>query len=152
VALVIILLAFIPLIYKYSTSFEKNIQKKDIKKYQFYGEFLTWDDVNRLFPKFAYAKITDVDTHLTFNVQRRGGLYHADVQPLTAGDTAAMKKIYNGKWSWKRKAVIVQLDNGKKIAGSMHGMPHGQGELKITILMATFAFISGIVRLMEVIR
>jgi hypothetical protein len=130
VALAIILLAVIPLIYKYSTGSEKPIPKKEIKTNQFYGEFLTWDKVNHYFPKFAYAKIIDYDTHLTFNVQRRGGSNHADVQPLTASDTAIMKKIYNGKWSWKRKAVIVQLDNGKKIAGSMHGMPHGQGAIK----------------------
>jgi len=41
-----------------------------------------------------------------------------------------MEKVYNGKWSWKRRAVIVQLNNGKKIAASMNGMPHGSGSIK----------------------
>ncbi|MEN6460514.1 MAG: hypothetical protein ABFC94_03980 [Syntrophomonas sp.] len=130
IALAIILLAAIPLIYKYGMVPEKQIPRKEIKEKSLYGEFLKWDEVNRVFPKYSRAKIIDFDTHLTFNVQRRGGTYHADVQPLTADDTAIMKKIYNGKWSWKRKAVIIQLDSGKKIAASMNGMPHGQGAIE----------------------
>lgn len=93
------------------------------------GEFLAWEEVRHYFNKFSSATVMDLDTGLQFNVQRRGGTYHADVQPLTAEDTAAMKAIYNGKWSWKRRAVIVELENGHKIAASMNGMPHGRGAI-----------------------
>ncbi|MFZ5633112.1 MAG: hypothetical protein ACOY40_09730 [Bacillota bacterium] len=95
-----------------------------------YGEFLAWEEANRVFPKYARATIIELETGLQFRVQRRAGRYHADVQPLTAGDTAVMKMIYNGKWSWKRKAIIVQLDNGRRIAASMNGMPHGGGAIR----------------------
>ncbi len=41
-----------------------------------------------------------------------------------------MKMIYGGKWSWKRKAIIIELDNGRRIAASMNGMPHGGGAIR----------------------
>jgi hypothetical protein len=95
-----------------------------------FGEWLTWNEVNPQFPKYSTAKVTDLDTGLEFSIARRGGTYHVDVQPLTARDTDIMKEIYNQKWSWKRRAVIVELENGRKIAGSMNGMPHGGGIIK----------------------
>jgi hypothetical protein len=94
-----------------------------------YGEFLTWEEARQYFNKYSSATVMDLDTGLQYNVQRRGGSSHADVQPLTAEDTATMKAIYNGKWSWKRRAVIVELENGRKIAASMNGMPHGRGAI-----------------------
>ncbi len=95
-----------------------------------YGEFLSWDAVDKIFPKGAKATVIDYDTGMQFEIQRRGGSNHADVQPLTANDTAIMKSIYAGKWGWRRKAVILQLKNGQRIAASMNGMPHGQGAIK----------------------
>jgi hypothetical protein len=94
------------------------------------GEFLTWDAVNKIFPKNAAATVIDYDSGMQFKVQRRGGYNHTDVQPLTANDTAVMKSIYAGKWAWRRRAVIVQLNDGRRIAASMNGMPHGQGAIK----------------------
>lgn len=108
----------------------KEIPKAETEMVSPYGEFLSWDQVNPLFPKHAKATVIDLDTGSNFRVQRRGGTYHADVQPLTAEDTAVMKAIYNDKWSWQRKAVIVQLDNGRRIAASMNGMPHGGGSIR----------------------
>lgn len=94
------------------------------------GEYLAWEEANKLFPKKANAQLIDFETGMRFRVQRRGGTYHADVQPLTAEDTATMKAVYNGEWTWKRRAVIVQLDSGQIIAASMNGMPHGLGNIK----------------------
>lgn len=98
--------------------------------YSPYGEFLCWPEASKLFPRNAKALVIDLETGMGFRVQRRAGSHHADVQPLTAEDTAIMKKIYNGKWSWKRRAVVVQLDSGKRIAASMNGMPHGGGAIR----------------------
>ena len=41
-----------------------------------------------------------------------------------------MKTIYQGKWSWQRKAIIVELEDGRRLAASMHGMPHGAGAIR----------------------
>lgn len=91
-------------------------------------EMLPWKQVNKLLPNKSKFTVIDVETGLHFRVQRRAGNKHADVQPLTREDTKIMKKVYNGKWSWKRRAIIV-LSHDQMIAASMHGMPHGAGAL-----------------------
>ena len=70
----------------------------------------------------AYYVITDVETGLSFNVRRFGGWYHADSEPVTAADTAIMKRIAGGSWSWNRRAIWVTY-KGKTVAASMHCMP-----------------------------
>lgn len=92
-------------------------------------EKLTWEEANKRLPKYSEFTVMDVDTGKRFRVQRRAGNRHADVQPLTPEDTKIMKEIYNNKWSWRRKAIIV-IHGNQWIAASMHGMPHGAGTLK----------------------
>ena len=72
--------------------------------------------------------VTDVETGISWRVKRSGGYNHADVQPLTAEDTAKMKKVYGGTWSWNRRAIWVTVD-GVRYAASMNGMPHGTGSI-----------------------
>ncbi|MGM0835099.1 MAG: hypothetical protein ACQEV7_03005 [Bacillota bacterium] len=113
---------------------KEKIQKQlsnDMKKLHknHYGELINWNDANQLLPRYSIFKVLDLDTGLSFEVQRRAGAYHADVQPLTHDDTKIMKEIYRGTWSWDRRAILVISENGQ-FAGSMHGMPHGQGALK----------------------
>jgi hypothetical protein len=48
---------------------------------------------------------------------------NADCETISAKDTATMKKIFGGTWSWERREVIVSV-GGLKLAGSMSGMPH----------------------------
>jgi hypothetical protein len=91
-------------------------------------EMIPWESVNELLPKNSNFTVLDVETGKRFNVQRRAGSQHADVQPLTSKDTKIMKEIYEGEWSWRRKAIIVIYDD-KWIAASMHGMPHGAGKI-----------------------
>ncbi|HWP97726.1 MAG TPA: hypothetical protein VN426_12855 [Syntrophomonadaceae bacterium] len=93
------------------------------------GEYLSWNDAKSIFPKYAQATIIDYETGQQFKVQRRAGSFHADVQPLSALDTKTMKAIY-GQWSWRRRAVVVVLNDGRKIAASMNGMPHGAGAIQ----------------------
>lgn len=90
---------------------------------------LSWEKVNKILPKYSKFTVVDAETGLKFRVQRRAGSRHADVQPLTSKDTKVMKQIYNGKWSWRRRAIFV-VDGKQKIPASMHGMPHGAGALK----------------------
>ncbi|MEK3885574.1 hypothetical protein [Paenibacillus sp. PL2-23] len=89
-----------------------------------YGELLSWEEASHIIPRKAKLKVIDLESGLVFNAQRRAGSSHADVQPLTKSDTEIMKQIYNGEWSWHRRAIIVEA-NGRKLAASMHGMPHG---------------------------
>lgn len=105
----------------------QNIQAASDISYKI--EMLPWNEVDHLVPRFSKFTVLDIETGKKFNVQRRAGSHHADVQPLTSKDTKIMKKIYGGKWSWKRRAIIV-IHKDKWLAASMHGMPHGAGALK----------------------
>lgn len=82
-----------------------------------------WALVHKEWERLQVVTVIDVKTEKSFKVLRYGGYYHADVEPCTAEDTRTMLDIYGGKWSWNRRAVIVEL-NGKYIAASMNGMPH----------------------------
>jgi len=91
---------------------------------QHYGELLPWQEAKSVIPRKANLTVVDLETGLRFNAQRRAGSSHADVQPLTKADSETMKEIYGGKWSWHRRAILV-IANGRTLAASMHGMPHG---------------------------
>lgn len=94
-----------------------------------YGRMIPWDQAKKIFPLKSKFRVIDLQTGLHFRVQRRAGSQHADVQPLTRKDTKIMKTIYNGRWSWSRRAVLVENDRGL-FAASMNGMPHGAGALR----------------------
>ncbi|MFC0476495.1 hypothetical protein ACFFHF_14890 [Robertmurraya beringensis] len=92
-------------------------------------EILPWEVAKDILPKYKKFIVIDVETGKQYQVQRRSGSRHADVQPLTTKDTKIMKEVYDGKWSWKRRAIIVKVGD-QFIAASMHGMPHGGGALQ----------------------
>ena len=90
-------------------------------------KLIPWKKVNEILPRKSIFTVVDVETGQSFQVQRRAGSQHADIQPLTTKDTEILKTIYP-EWSWKRRAAIAIVD-GKMIAASMNGMPHGAGAL-----------------------
>lgn len=93
------------------------------------GQLLTWDEVAPAFPVKSRATVIDWATGRTLQVVRWGGTHHADVEPVTAPDAAALKTIYDGAWSWARRPVLVVLPDGTRVAASMNGMPHGGGSV-----------------------
>ncbi len=110
-----------PIISQNNNTFESQTENKSAES----GEVLLipWSEVKKLLkPKMKY-KIIDVDTNLMFEVTHRFGTLHSDVEPSTSEDTKILKTIY-GEWSWERRAVVAVI-NGKNIAASMNGMPHG---------------------------
>ncbi|MBC8081102.1 MAG: hypothetical protein H7X86_12200 [Gorillibacterium sp.] len=89
-----------------------------------YGKLITWQEAKVILPLHSKFSVIDLTTGQQFRVERRAGSSHADVQPLSKQDTSTMKAIYDGKWSWKRRAILVKKDS-EVFAASMHGMPHG---------------------------
>lgn len=87
---------------------------------------LDWfEEVQFVFPRNTNATVRDIETGKTFRVKRTFGTNHADVEPLTKEDSAIIKEIWGGSWSWERRAVVVKPDSGQYvIAGSMTGYPH----------------------------
>ncbi|TMV45670.1 hypothetical protein FE783_28725 [Paenibacillus mesophilus] len=100
------------------------LEYADLLRDKHYGDMLEWGQAKSRVPLKGKLTVFDLETGLSFQAQRRAGSHHADVQPLTRADTAVMKQIYGGKWSWKRRAILV-LSDDRPIAASMHGMPHG---------------------------
>ena len=94
----------------------------------FFGTPLDWSTVSQLWPRKTKALVTDLDTQKSFWMFRWGGNLHADVEPVTREDAATMKEIY-GDYTWRRRAVIVEVQ-GHRIAGSLHSMPHGGGDIR----------------------
>ncbi|WP_226527812.1 hypothetical protein [Metabacillus niabensis] len=103
--------------------------KASVHPISFEPELPIWEEVKKVIPRQSTFTVIDVDTGKKFDVQRRAGSGHADVQPLTKEDTVIMKAIYNGNWSWRRRAVLIQVKD-RLIPASMHGMPHGAGALQ----------------------
>ncbi|WP_078434649.1 hypothetical protein [Metabacillus halosaccharovorans] len=103
--------------------------KASVHPISFEPELPNWEEVKKVIPRQSTFTVIDVDTGKKFDVQRRAGSGHADVQPLTKEDTVIMKAIYNGNWSWRRRAVLIQVKD-RLIPASMHGMPHGAGALQ----------------------
>ncbi|MBF8982432.1 peptidoglycan-binding protein [Lutibacter sp. B2] len=85
----------------------------------------TWfKKITNIIPRGTVYKVTDVKTGKQFYVKRTYGTNHADSETLTKEDTNVMKGLYNNRWSWERRPIVVEV-NGLKIPASMAGMPHG---------------------------
>ena len=59
----------------------------------------------------------------TLYVMSRGR--HADVEPLTADDTAKMMQAWGGKETWTPKTVYIGLPDGRWTMAGMHNVAHG---------------------------
>lgn len=94
-----------------------------------YGQLISWQEADRLLPRYSTFQLMDLETGITWRTQRRAGSRHADIQPLTKEDTQRLKTAYGGSWSWDRRAVVV-LAGDKRLAASINGMPHGAGALQ----------------------
>ena len=77
----------------------------------------------------SYGYIYDIDTGIIVRIKRMGGHNHADVEPATAADTAKLKRIAGGKFSWKSHAVILSA-GGKYVACGINTLPHGDQTIK----------------------
>jgi uncharacterized protein YraI len=80
--------------------------------------------IQGVFATETIAKITDVETGISWYEKRIGGANHADVRPVSADDTAKFNRAYGGVWSWERRAIWVTIGNST-YAASTNGMPHG---------------------------
>ena len=88
-------------------------------------EQLDWFNGGKnVIPNGAVFQIKDVSTGLIFSARRQSGGNHMDAEPLTAEDTAILKKINGGSFSWRRRAVLVKY-NGHVYAASIYSEPHG---------------------------
>lgn len=76
----------------------------------------------RLYPK---ATIYDFTTGISWQVNMFSLGAHADAEPLTATDTANMRRAFSGVTTWTPKAVWVVFSDGRVYMASTHDTPHG---------------------------
>lgn len=89
-----------------------------------YGEYHNWfSSAQYIFSTNREATVIDYFSGKSFRIKRTIGSGHADCETLTSQDTAIMKEIFGGKWSWEKRPIIIIVD-GRRIAASMAGMPH----------------------------
>lgn len=100
----------------------KTEAKKETSSYK--TESYSWFKNPNKIPKGAVFTVKDCKTGKTFQVKRWSGSNHLDAEPLTTKDSAVMKSVYGGAWSWRRRPILVKY-NGHVYAASMNGMPHG---------------------------
>jgi peptidoglycan hydrolase-like protein with peptidoglycan-binding domain len=98
-----------------------------------YGTADDWFSVvSAAFPKGTTAKVTDLNSGTTYQVQRIGGENHAEVETATKADTKNFLKTFDkdaGKtYTWEKRAVTVEV-GGKTFAASIFGWPHGESTI-----------------------
>jgi len=84
---------------------------------------------SKIVKRGGYAYIYDIDTGLTLRIKRKGGTNHMDVEPASKKDTATLKKIAGGAFSWKSHAVVL-IKGGWYIAAAINTQPHGEYTIK----------------------
>lgn len=91
---------------------------------QKYGEYLDWwTEAQYVVPIGKVFKVRDFYTGKQWTMKRTIGANHADSEPLTKYDSAVMKEVWGGKYSWATRPVLIIVD-GRKIAASASAMPH----------------------------
>ena len=87
--------------------------------------------IQQMWPKGANQKVYDVRTGIVWWAHRWSGGYHADIEPLTAADTARLCKIYGVKNAeeivkkdlWEKRPCLVTIGT-RTFACSLYGVPH----------------------------
>jgi len=87
-------------------------------------ELITWDEAHTAIPVRTVMRIIDVRSGISWQVARMGGDLHADVETVTAQDTALMHRAFDYTWTWNPRPVWVVV-GGRTFPGSLGGMPHG---------------------------
>jgi hypothetical protein len=87
-------------------------------------ELLDWSEARSAVAVGEILTIVDVRTGMSYEIASFSNGNHADVEPITAEDTAIMLESFGGTWTWTPRPVLV-IVNGRTLAASINGMPHG---------------------------
>lgn len=74
--------------------------------------------------------VYDPATNINWSLRLYSLGRHADSEPLTKADTAAMYKAFGNKNVWGPKTVYVKLPNGTWTLAATHNVPHLSGSIK----------------------
>ena len=86
-------------------------------------ERLHWSEARQLTTIGTIFTVIDVRTGITWQMASFSNGNHADVETITAADTAAMLRAWGGRWCWQPRPVHVIIGD-RVLAASLNGMPH----------------------------
>ena len=89
------------------------------------GEAVAWEEVRSTLAIGSSYLITDYNTGTTFYMVFTGGENHAEMECKDAFNAGVLKGIFGGEFNFSKRAVTVSV-NGKNIAASLQGYPHGE--------------------------
>lgn len=88
-------------------------------------EMVSWFDSARyVLTRGSYYTLYDIRNGQSIRIKYTTGSSHMDIEPATAEDTAKLKASLGGEWTWERTPFIL-IAEGKYIAASLYGEPHG---------------------------
>lgn len=89
-------------------------------------QLLHWfDEVKPSVKTGQNLKVYEPDSGISFTLYVMSRGRHADVEPLTADDTAKMMNAWGGKEDWTPRDVYVKLPDGRWTLAVMHNVAHG---------------------------
>ena len=89
-------------------------------------QLLHWfDEVKPSLKTGQNLTVYEPDSGITFTLYVMSRGRHADVEPLTADDTAKMMNAWGGEETWTPKDVYIQLPDGRWTLAVMHNVAHG---------------------------
>ncbi len=88
-----------------------------------------YSTVKNVCRQYPYATVYDYSTGISWQVHIFSVGAHADFEPLTANDTARMKRAFGGTETWNPKAVWVIFADGSVYMASTHDSPHGTSHI-----------------------
>ena len=89
------------------------------------GEAMAWDEVRSVLAIGSSYLVTDYNTGTTFYMVFTGGENHAEMECKDAFNAGVLRGIFGGEFNFSKRAVTVSV-NGKQIAASLQGYPHGE--------------------------
>ena len=86
-------------------------------------ERLHWSEARQLTTAGRIFTVIDVRTGISWQMASFSNGNHADVETITADDTAAMRRAWGGRWDWAPRPMHVIIGD-RILAASLNGMPH----------------------------
>ena len=89
------------------------------------GELLGWEQVKSLLELNASYTITDYNTGETFSMVYVGGEHHAEMECADSFNAGIFREVFGGEYNYSKRPVTISI-NGRSIAASLYGWPHGE--------------------------
>lgn len=91
------------------------------------GELVNWSEVKGMLALGTSYLVTDYNSGTSFYLVYTGGENHAEMECKDAFDSSVLRDVFGGEYSFFKRAVIISV-NGRQIAASLQGYPHGSDE------------------------